>query len=225
MLRNAIALALLCVLALSAEAGRPLVTDDAGIVEARACQLETWLQSEGGARTAWILPACNPGGNLEITLGAALPAGGHTPGQRSQLLQFKTLLWPGGETEWRTGLAFGLQRLDRGAVSHEAYAYLVASRAIAGDHTLLHLNLGALHRGATRAHALTWALALDRQVHERLWISLESFGENRARAHYQIAARHALVPERLQLDASLGGHFGGGARVLSLGLVLVTDPL
>jgi hypothetical protein len=57
--------------ALPAHAGRPLVTDDAGIVEARACHVESWLQDESGSRAFWALPACNPAGNLELTLGGA----------------------------------------------------------------------------------------------------------------------------------------------------------
>lgn len=215
------ALALACALALPAMAGRPLVTDDAAIVDAHACQLEAWLHAEGDARTFWGLPACNPTGNLEITLGAAIPAGGETQPLRSQLFQLKTLLRPRQADGWGLGLALGLQRVVRDGARHEAYAYLAASRSLARDDTLLHFNLGALHRGATPA--LTWGIALDRQVHERLWISLETFGENRGRAHYQLAVRHALMPDRLQVDASYGGHFGGGARTVSLGWVIVTD--
>ena len=48
----------------------PMVVDDASIVDPGTCQLETWLAFESHRREAWFLPACNVGGNLELTFGA-----------------------------------------------------------------------------------------------------------------------------------------------------------
>lgn len=59
---------------------------------------------------------------------------------------------------------------------------------------------------------------------EGVWLFAESFGENRGRAHYQMGARAWLVPERVQIDATWGERFGGGARVTTLGLVWVSPP-
>ncbi len=62
----------LLALASVALAGRPLVTDDATIVDARSCQIEAWFQrARDGASESWLLPACKLGGNLELTLGGA----------------------------------------------------------------------------------------------------------------------------------------------------------
>jgi hypothetical protein len=46
-------------------ATQQFVTDDAGIVDFRACQLEGWH----GESASWVLPACQPIRHLEITAG------------------------------------------------------------------------------------------------------------------------------------------------------------
>ena len=59
----------LCVPAL-AVAGRPFVIDDARLTDAGSCQLEVWGESHTDSKEWWAVPACNPTGNLELTLGA-----------------------------------------------------------------------------------------------------------------------------------------------------------
>jgi hypothetical protein len=54
-----------------AQAARPMVTDDACIVDAKACQLESRVKSNHGSAEYWAQPACNFTGNLEVTLGGA----------------------------------------------------------------------------------------------------------------------------------------------------------
>lgn len=39
-----------------------------------------------------------------------------------------------------------------------------------------------------------------------------------------MGTRYWLMPERVQIDATWGDRFGGGARVATLGLVLVSPP-
>ena len=42
----------------AAQAARPLVTDDARIVDPKACQLETWTRFNRGSTEHWVQPAC-----------------------------------------------------------------------------------------------------------------------------------------------------------------------
>ncbi len=67
--RAAIAFAAFGALVTPAHAARPLITDDARIVDAGACQVESWLKHGEGLREAWALPGCNFTGNLEVTAG------------------------------------------------------------------------------------------------------------------------------------------------------------
>lgn len=67
----------LCVLLLiffcsSAFAARPMLTDDARVVDAKSCQLETWVRENIDSTEYWALPACNFTGNLELTVGGAI---------------------------------------------------------------------------------------------------------------------------------------------------------
>jgi hypothetical protein len=55
-----------------AQAARPMITDDARIVDAKVCQLESWVKKTPDSTETWALPACNFTGNLELTLGGAL---------------------------------------------------------------------------------------------------------------------------------------------------------
>ncbi len=52
-----------------AKAARPFVTDDARLTTAGSCQLESWTRFYADSTEVWALPACNPTGNLELTLG------------------------------------------------------------------------------------------------------------------------------------------------------------
>ena len=68
----ALTLALTFVLRLpTAHAARPLITDDARLVDAKACQVESWVRTNKDSKEYWALPACNFTGNLELTFGGA----------------------------------------------------------------------------------------------------------------------------------------------------------
>ena len=53
----------------AASAARPMITDDARLTDAGACQLETWAHLHSRQKEWWALPACNPGGNFEFMYG------------------------------------------------------------------------------------------------------------------------------------------------------------
>ncbi len=55
-----------------AEAARPMLTDDARIVDPKSCQLESWVRDSKHVTEYWALPACNVGENLEVTIGEFL---------------------------------------------------------------------------------------------------------------------------------------------------------
>ncbi len=50
-------------------AARPMIVDDACIIDAKSCQLETWMKNNRDSAEYWALPARNFTGNLELTLG------------------------------------------------------------------------------------------------------------------------------------------------------------
>src|SRR5690606_17292237 len=75
-------------------AARPMVIDDADLVDPQACQLESWIQANRDSTEFWTQPACNFTGNLEWAIGgAATRQEGHTR-TTDLVLQGKTLFKP-----------------------------------------------------------------------------------------------------------------------------------
>ncbi|HVL74733.1 MAG TPA: hypothetical protein VM406_01850 [Noviherbaspirillum sp.] len=229
-----VALATLCMLAASAaQAGRPMITDDAAILEANACQLETWYQATRSAGNEWwALPACNVGGYAEVAIGGARlrePDGRTTVA----VIQAKALLRAYDETRPGFGMVLGTER-DRGVHRGSAgnpFIAGIASVPLRGEAMLLHANLGWQRVrddfAGTRENSATWALALDSEVAARTRVSLESYGQSRERAMAQFGVAYDLAPGRVQIDGSVGSRIARGApdRYATIGLVFFTDPL
>ena len=45
---------------------RPMIVDDARIIDAGSCQLEAWRRFNRDSQENWALPGCNPAGNIEF---------------------------------------------------------------------------------------------------------------------------------------------------------------
>ena len=113
-------------LATPAQAARPMITDDARLTDAGACQMETWVHIHQDEREFWALPACNPGGNFELTLGGALA---YTDGQKQHgalLVQGKTLIKPLTTNSYGIGFAAGYATQPGSEQSGSPYLYAVS---------------------------------------------------------------------------------------------------
>ena len=211
----------------AAHAARPMVTDDARIVDAKACQLESWVKQNRDSTEYWAQPACNFGGNLEITVGAARTrddGGIHTS---DTLIQGKTIFKQLETNGWGFGLALGSAhhpQLDGGG--RDWYAYVPASFSFRDDRFVLHANLGWLREQETKRNRLTWGIGSETQLAERTWLIAEGYGQNQGKPFYQFGLRHWVVPDRVQIDATYGNRAGGDARErwFSVGLRLLSVP-
>jgi len=225
------ALASLSMLVPAAHAARPMVTDDARIVDAKACQLETWVRRnpDPGTTEWWALPACNPTGNLEITAGGARTWGDDLEGLTDKVVQVKTLFRPFHDG-WGIGLAVGTDVHPKRDVSHawpgNPYAYVPLTFAAAGDAWTVHVNAGATRdRDAGRTIG-TWGVGNEVQLTEKLYAIGEAFAIDRGRPFYQLGLRRWIVKDRVQLDATYGDRFetGSGERWFTIGLRLLSPP-
>lgn len=222
---------LLCLTAGNALAARPMVTDDARLVDAGGCQLEGWVRRNADDMEIWALPACNLTGNLELTLGGALgrdDTGTHT---NDVVFQGKTLFRPLEADSWGVGLAVGNVRhpaisTDRNLVG-DLYAYVPISFALDQERQFLHVNLGWLHERDRHTHRATWGLGSETRLSERTWLIAELYGQNGARPFFQVGLRYWLLPGLLQIDSTMGNRPGGppDEHWLSLGLRLLSPPL
>lgn len=206
-------------------AAQQFATDAAALVDLHACQLEAWH----GRTASWVLPACRPLRNLEITAGV-----GFVPERGSQVaeyvLQVKALLReaPPGRPGLGVAAGFGLdpQAQATGGGVSGVYAHVPASFVLGADRLVLHRNLGwrferdghgdhrhvhpdAPHEDEGAHHALTWAARSDLLLPvpgERFTLIAELFGEMASRPEYQVGVRTGVIPARLLVDISCGGH-------------------
>lgn len=206
-----------------AHAGRPMITDDARIVDARACQLESWIQDNRDSTEYWALPACNFTGNLELTLGGALTREAGQTATTDMVVQGKTLFKPLETNGWGIGLAVGTVRHPQ-AAARDWYAYVPTSFSFRDDAVVMHANVGWLRESANRRDYLTWGLGAEARLAERTWLIAETFGQGQDKPSYQLGLLYWLAPDRVQIDATYGNRHGGGERWFSIGLVFLSAP-
>lgn len=212
----------------AAHAARPMLTDDARLTDAYACQVESWMRFNRDNTEKWALPACNPGGNLEFTFGGAV--GEDQRGSRTTdvVMQAKTLLKPLETNGYGVALSVGMVRHPEitpgGNLSGDAYFNVPLSFSRFDDAFVLHLNLGALHTRNDGATRMTWGIGSETRLDAANYLIAESFGQDRGRPYFQFGLRHWVVPEHVQIDTTFGNRFGtsGEERWFSLGLRLIS---
>ncbi len=216
---------------LHAQAARPFVTDDARLTTAGSCQLESWIRIYPESRESWALPGCNPGGNLELTLGGGKASYAGETATRDDVVQLKTLFRELSTNSWGIGLALGtIRHVGATAGPNQfgaTYGYLPISVSHRDDAFIMHYNLGMLRERSGGRNNLTWGIGAEIQALPRLIAIAEAFGDNHANPYWQAGARYAIVPNRVQVDATFGRQLGGPAagRWMSFGLRLTPERL
>lgn len=213
-------------------AARPFVTDDARLTTVSSCQLESWMRNYPNSSELWILPACNFGGNLEITMGGGGAKYTDSTTSSDYIFQAKTLFLPLTTNHFGWGFAAGTVRhpeINPGPNQlGNTYAYLPYSASFVDDAIILHTNLGWLQDQATRQDNLTWGIGGEFQtVSARLSAIAEAYGDNHTPAYWQVGGRFAIIPDRVQVDATVGQQFSAtsAGRWLSLGLRLTPEHI
>jgi hypothetical protein len=198
----------------TAWAGRPLLTEDAGVLASRACELESFLARPQGWNTTVRSAQISCGASDRTQLGIALA--NETSSSTSQLtLAGKTALIELTADRAGLALAYGAvwQQSPHERFRHQAMEAKAVLTMPVGRY-LVHANTGWIgHRGTegTRADRLTWNLALERpNAIDAVDLMTELVGDNKNAPWMNVAARWAIVPGRLFLDGSWG--IQGNAR-------------
>lgn len=225
-------LAALALAACGAHAAGPMVTDDAGLLEAKACQLESWVKHGREESELWALPACNPTGNFELTFGGARTRAGGESRFTDHVLQAKTTLRPLTDTHWGVALTLGTARRPARETASgwpgDPYLNVPLSVPLRDDGSwLLHVNAGAVHQGDTGRTLATWALANEVRLAESLSFFPEIYRSDWGRPYYQLGLRYALVKDRVHLALTVGDRVNGepAQRWFSVGLRFVSPPV
>lgn len=219
--------ALSILLAPPAYAARPMATDDARLTDAGACQLESWTHQHGKQREYWALPACNPGGNFELTLGGALANNGSAWESGAIVVQGKTLFKPLETNGYGIGLAAGYATQPGNGQSGSPYFYIPVSFSLADDLLVIHTNIGNLRERETQENRLTWGVGGELQTTSRLYVIAESYGQDKGSAFFQAGLRYWIVPNHIQIDTTYGSQVGRIAEQdwFSIGLRLISRRL
>jgi hypothetical protein len=233
MTRIALSLATLALLAATAPAmaARPFVTDDARLTTAGSCQLESWARIYPDSREFWALPACNPGGNFEITAGGGVAKFDGESSTTDYVFQGKTLFRAMEPNDWGIGLAAGtILHPDINPGPNQlgnVYAYVPISKSFADDTVVVHLNLGWLHDRDSSKERATWGVGGEFQLTPRLLGIAETFGDSQPNSYWQAGVRYAIIPGLFQVDATVGARYGGDSdsRWVSFGIRLTPDRL
>jgi hypothetical protein len=196
-----------------AEAARPFVTDDARVVDHGGCQIETFVkrQSRLNEREFWFLPACNLTGRVELTLGRAWIDGSAPGDSRFNVLQAKTLLKALQTNGSGYALTAGALRVSPFQAAHATNPYVnaIGSFSFADDKFVVHANLGAIkdqQAGMTRG---TWGLGAEIAINSRLYGIIEAYGQRADKPTRHLGLRYWIVPNRVQVDATLGAQQSG----------------
>lgn len=193
-----------------AQAARPFVTDDARIVDRDGCQVETFFKRQHRLDESefWVMPACNPWG-AELTAGYARVDSTPAGDTRTTILQAKTLLKPLEANG--SGFALSLGVLANSATS--PYFNAIGSFSFAGDRVVLHANLGALRDNVARISRGTWGAGAEVLLAApRLYGILESYGQRGEKPTRHGGLRIWIVPNRLQVDTTVGVQNAAQAR-------------
>ena len=202
-------LSVLAFSALSAHAARPFVTDDARIVDPRGCQIETYYkhQREFHENEFWFLPACNPWGSVELTLGGNWIDSTRPGDSRSVILQGKTLLKALETNGAGFALTLGIAQVSpvQSASVTNPYVNGIGSFSFFDDRAVLHANLGAVRDNQVHLTKGTWGLGAEILIlAPRLYGILEAYGQRLEKPTLHGGLRIWIVPNRVQIDSTIG---------------------
>lgn len=212
-------------------AARPFVTDDARLTTAGSCQLESWMRIYPDSKELWALPACNPTGNLEFTVGGGRARHDDAPATSDYVFQAKTLFRPLETNDWGIGFAVGTIRhpeINPGPnMLGNTYAYIPLSASLNDDKVILHANLGWLKDKASGQNNLSWGVGGEFKLHARLLGIAETFGDNRSMSYGQVGVRYSVRPDLFQVDATIGQQLSGPGKNhwVSFGIRYTPDKL
>lgn len=193
----------------NAIAARPMVTDDARLTKGGSCQLESWVRVNPNSTELWALPACNPSGNFEMTLGGAFSKVDNQKSTTDIIVQAKTLFRELKTNDWGIGFAIGTANHQNSEYPGpnglgSTYAYIPISISSFDDKLITHINLGYIHNRKSSLDSASWGIGAEVKVIPNLLYILETYGDHRSSPFIQTGLRYSVIPDIFQIDATIG---------------------
>ena len=195
----------LCFYGASALAGRPFVTEDAGVLEASACEWENVAARAQvpDAPRATLLSTqvgCGVGSQWQFAVNTSRARSGDERATGLGLAGKVGLWTPETGPAWTLAWGSSWSRLRGAGTDWDgASAQVVVSQEWGAWSA--HGNLGRSYARLDRQSVTTWAALVERRLSESIDVGAELFGEGSQRAGYGVGARWR-VAEGWTLDAS-----------------------
>jgi hypothetical protein len=210
----------------TAWAGRPLQTEDAGVLGAGECEIESFaarerVRDEPTARALSAQVGCGIGLRSQLALAAART---RAAGEKVDdiTLVGKTWLRELDDDDIGVTLAYalGATRLPGASLRHEATEVRAVVTVPRGDWQV-HANAGWARSEADRLNSTIWGMAAERTGLGPVDLMAEVFGDDRSDPWLNAGLRWNAIPDRLNLDASYGVQMNSArARLLTVGFKL-----
>ena len=179
-----------------AQGAAPLATDDTGVLEARACEIEIYGQRQRATandpvRAVSTAFGCGIGMHSQIGIGYARAASDGALDDAVGVSGKTGLFAADAASPFALALAWRLTalRVAGSGFRHEGSAItLVASRQL-GIGITAHANLGWAHRRQTHASSTTWNLAAEAALGAGFEALAEVYGDDRGRPWRALGAR------------------------------------
>lgn len=193
-------------------AGRPLATDDAGVVEAGKCEFETYQSRLTGDAASADQRATLRSGQFscgvtaDTQLAVAVAHVSASAGAVYGVLG-KTALASLSSQHMHIAIAYAVAGAPQPQRGHLRYAGSDVRAVLTVPHEqwLFHANLGWARAQAPRLDRLVWNLAAERSAAlGPVDLMAEVFGDNHSAPWTQLAARWTLLPGRLSVDGAWG---------------------
>ena len=209
-------------------AARPMLTDDARIVDPKACQLESWIRDSKHITEYWALPSCNVSENLEVTIGGSLEGENGHSSFANELYQLKTIIQPIAINQTGVSIALGNGRDPKRTMNkaiQDWYLNVPISYPY-NDRLVIHTNLGVTHLTDEKTEKMNWGLSSEYNYNEHIDLISEVFNQSSNSTYFQFGLRYWLIKNRAQIDTTYMNSFNhiGEDQSFSVGLRLLSLP-
>lgn len=187
-----------------AHAAGGMNVDDAQILDADTCQLESWVKFNRDGTERWFSPACGLE-HVEFSWAGSWQRDLSGIYLAASQFQGKTVLRELSSDVTAIGMLAGAERVTEGMAETDSarqadwnyYAKLLTTTSFRNDDILLHTNLGVSQSKESHTTSLTWGLGNETRLFGKTAFIAEVFGENKGRASYQAGFRHTLIADQL----------------------------
>jgi len=194
----------------AAHAARPLVTEDAGILDSGQCEIEMYFErsrvsDEPQYYGGTLQPGCGVGFRTQLSASAARSGG--APSTRQVGFVGKTAIVPLSESSpgLTIGYSFEWSKASGESLRSDGGLLIAVVTLPLAQKWLAHANAGWQRIQEPRDNPFFWALAIERESvgGTRLDLMAETYRDSGRSPWVAIGARYNVIEERLSINASI----------------------